>query len=651
MSTFKLKIVTPDGAMFDGEARSLTVRTFALASLAAGALAAVVLMPAALVLAGGKAGFSLSDLTLAAKFPFPALFAKLLVGSFNYDELTPAGLPNIFCGTLTAALAVLYFADRRIPRRRRLAAGGLLAFFALSFWVSALDLAWHGMNVPEWYNYRYSFLFSFTVIAAADRTLSLGPGGYRPRRLLLPPIVAAAVAALGLLGPGGRLVSWPAGAWAVAATAALCGGLYVLSRPVAGRRTAALLGAALLAAHVGDLAVNAGLSLRELTATSSDPAKWAAYTAQKSAAMALADPGDAFIRVESPEYFDQDRCESMLFGYDGVSHYGSTLPLKNLEFLRRLGVPCYREIFTLYGPGVTAGADSFLGVGRVVASAMPKSYDLIAQTGGYGVYENPYALPVGWTADAAFAGPVQETDPFSTVQALYAAAAPEVDAAIYAFARAGDPVAEGFVFDGANAYTLPEGEPSGNLIYTVPVPADGPLYGFIDIADWPGAMVFVDGAYAAYYATGETNGTLYLGDFTAGDTVEVRVQAATDLTVNGAVFATENAAALAAYRDAMEDGGCPLTKLSDSHFTGTFTTGAGDPLLVLTIPRDAGWHITLDGERVTAREVQGCLTALDVAPGEHTLDMRYIPPGLIPGGCVTLAALAVCLVPRRKRPL
>ena len=27
MSTFKLKIVTPDGAMFDGEARSLTVRT------------------------------------------------------------------------------------------------------------------------------------------------------------------------------------------------------------------------------------------------------------------------------------------------------------------------------------------------------------------------------------------------------------------------------------------------------------------------------------------------------------------------------------------------------------------------------------------------------------------------------------------------
>ena len=27
MATFKLKIVTPDGAMFDGEARSLTVRT------------------------------------------------------------------------------------------------------------------------------------------------------------------------------------------------------------------------------------------------------------------------------------------------------------------------------------------------------------------------------------------------------------------------------------------------------------------------------------------------------------------------------------------------------------------------------------------------------------------------------------------------
>ena len=629
--------------------RGRRLLTFALASLLAGALAAVVLAPTALVLMGGKAGFSLSDLTLGGKFSFPALFAKLLVGSFRYDELTPAGLPNIFCGTLTGALAVLYFADGRVSRKRRLATAGLLALFVLSFWISALDLVWHGMNVPAWYNYRYSFLFSFVVIAAADRTLSLGVNGYRPRQLLLAVAGSAAVAALALLGPGRELVSWPAGVWAVGATAALCGGLYVLGRPETGKRLAAGLGAALLALHAADLGANAKLSLDGLTATSSDPDKWAAYVSEKAAAMDLIDTGDAFLRVESPELFDQNRCESMLFGYDGLSHYGSTLPLKNLEFLRRMGVPCYKELFTLYGPGVTAGADSLLGVTYLAAMSTQKPYRLAADAGDWAVWENPAALPVGWTADAAFAETVEAADPFAYIQALYHAAAPETDRDIYTYAQAGDPVPEGFSSDAGGHYALPEGQPSGNLIYTISVAADGPLYGFIDIADYPGVMVFVNGAYTAYYATGQDNGTLYLGDHAAGDMVEVRIQAATDLTVKVAAFATEHMQALAAYRDALAEGACPITKLSDAHFTGSFTTGAGDMLLVLTIPSDPGWHITLDGEKAEPQQVQDCLTALAVTPGSHTLDMRYIPAGLIPGGCISLAALVLVLLRRRKK--
>ncbi len=630
--------------------RGRRVLTFALTSLLAGALAAVVLVPTALVLMGGKA--APADLTLTGKFSFPALFAKLLVGSFNYDELTPVGLPNIFCGTITAAFAALYFADGRLPRKRRLATACLLGFFTLSFWVSALDLIWHGLNVPAWYNYRYSFLFSFVVIAAADRTLSLGPADYGPRQLLWPLAASVAVAALALLGPGRDLVSWQAGAWAVAATAGLCGGLYVLGRPGGSKRLAAGLGAAVLVLHMADLGANAKLSFDQLTAISSDPAKWAAYSVEKAAALDLIDTGDAYVRVESPELFDQNRCESMLFGYDGLSHYGSTLPLKNLEFLRRLGVPVYKELFTLYGPDVTAGADSLLGVKYLAAADTQKPYTLLGGDGAYAAYENPYALPVGWTADGTFAEPVDAEDPFSYTQALYDAAAPEVGEDIYTFAEAPAPVTEGIVDNGGGNYTLSADAPSGNLIYTVDVKADGPLYGFVDIVGWPGVMVFVDGAYAAYYATGQTNGTLYLGQFAAGDRVEVRIQAATDLTVNGAAFATEHAEALAAYRDALADGGCPLTKLSDAHFTGSFTAGQGDELLVLTIPADPGWRIALDGEKIEAAEVQDCLTALAVSPGGHTLDMRYVPPGLIPGGIVSTAALvlvAALSLPGRAR--
>ncbi len=624
------------------------VGVFALASLGAGAMAAAVLLPALLSLMGGKAGLDLSQLSLAVKFPLTSLFAKLLPGSFNYDELTPAGLPNVFCGAMPMALAALYFANGRVPRRRRLGTGLLLGALVLSFEISALDLVWHGMNVPAWYNYRYSFLLSFLLIAAGDRALALLREGTRPWQLLLPAGVAAAVSALALISPAKALVTPFAAVWTVAVTAALCGGLYVLLRPGAGKRLTAGLGAAVLALHMGDLGLNAKLSLDQLTAASSDPAKWAAYVAEKSAALDLIDTGDALIRVESPEVFDQNRCEPMLFGYDGLSHYSSNLPQKNLAFLRRLGVPCYKGLFALYGPDVTAGADSLLALRYLVASRLNKPYEATAAAGTYTVYENPYALAVGWTADESVAEPIEAPDPFGCIQGLYNAAAPETDAAVYIPAAA-ELTLEGMTDAGGGRYAL-DGGMSGALTYAVAPAADGPLYGFLDVQDYPGLMVYVNGQFLAYYATGSTNGTLYLGDFAAGDTVSVRVQAAGDLTVNAAAFATEDAAALAAYQAALSDGACPLQKRSPAHFTGSFTAGEGDELLVLTIPYDRGWRVTLDGQAVRPLEVQDCLMALPVTAGTHELDMRYTPPGLIPGACVSAGALAICLfLALRKR--
>lgn len=625
-----------------------TVGVFALASLAAGAMAAAVLVPAFFSLMGGKAGFSLSDLSLAVKFPFTALFSKLLAGSFNYDELTPEGLPNIFCGAVTLAMAALYFANDRVPRRRRLGTGLLLGALVLSFWVSALDLVWHGMNVPAWYNYRYSFLFSFLLIAAGDREAALFREGTRPWHLALPVAAAGLIAVLALTGPAKELVTPFAGIWSVGLTAALCGGLYILLRPGSGTRLAAGLGAAALLVHMADLGLNAKLSLTALTAASSDPAKWAAYVTEKSAALDLIDTGDALTRVESPDIFDQNRCEPMLFGYDGLSHYSSNIPQKNLAFLQRLGVPCYKGLFALYGPDVTAGADSLLAVRYLAASRLNKPYQATASDRAYTVWENPYVLPVGWTADGAIAESVAASDPFGYIQGLYDAAAPEVDAAIYAPAGA-ELTTEGMTDAGDGRYAL-DGGLSGALVYTVTPTADGPLYGFIDIRDYPGVLVYVDDQYLAYYATGQTNGTLYLGDLAAGDTVTVRVQAAGDLTVAGAAFATENAAALADYQAAMADGACVPRKLSPSHFTASFTAGEDDPLLVLTIPWDSGWRVALDGKTVQPLEVQDCLMAIPVTAGEHTLDMRYAPPGLLPGACVSAGALAVCLfLALRKR--
>jgi uncharacterized membrane protein YfhO len=339
--------------------------------------------------------------------------------------------------------------------------------------------------------------------------------------------------------------------------------------------------------------------------------------------------------------FDMNRCEAMLFGYDGISHYGSTISQKSLDFLDRLGFDRYTDLWALYGDGVTAAADTLLGLRYLVSASPVKDYDTLGQTDSYTVQENTAALPIAWTADAALAQPISQTDSLSYLDALYAAAAPEVGQSIYTTAQITSTALDNYEADGSRYTRLQDAMAS--ITYTLTVQADGPLYGQLEIPDFPGVMVFVNNVYTAYTATAQTNGTIYLGNFQAGDTVTVKLQTSADITVEYAVFATESAQAIDRYSDALRQGGCELTKLSASHYVGSFTTGDGDSLLVLTIAYDASWRVTLDGQTVQPQEVQDCLMAVEVTAGTHTIELRYVPAGLISGTVISLTALAACL--------
>ena len=406
--------------------RRRTLLRFALSSIAAGALAAVLLVPAFLSLRNGKAAFDLSVLTLTPRFTLPEFLSKMYPAAFRYEEIMPEGLPQVFCGTVTTVLTVLYFANRRVPARRRVLAGGLMLLLAVSFWISALDLIWHGLNMPTWYNYRYSFVLSFLMAAAADAELAELSGGTRPWHLLMPLGVLAAASALTFIGRSYEYVTWHAALAALLVAAVVCAALLWRLRAGTDGRLAAVLAFLILLAHTGELAANAGISLRRLTSQSTDAQAFADYADAKAGAFALLPNGTEFVRAESPVSFSQNRCEPLLFGYDGVSHYGSTLSQDSLDFLDRLGFDRYEDIWAQYGPGVTAAADTLLGVRYLVTDTLTKNYAVAGEAGGYTLAENLLALPAGWTADTALREPIEAPDSFAYLNALYAAAAPEV---------------------------------------------------------------------------------------------------------------------------------------------------------------------------------------------------------------------------------
>src|SRR5574344_1851414 len=69
----------------------------------------------------------------------------------------------------------------------------------------------------------------------------------------------------------------------------------------------------------------------------------------------------------------------------------------------------------------------------------------------------------------------------------------------------------------------------------------------------------------------------------------------------------------------------------------------GDSMLVFTIPYEKGWHIKIDGESVNHSRVLYVLTGVSVQEGEHTIEMRYVPQGIVLGTIISFIALILLI--------
>ena len=132
-------------------------------SLIAIGLAACIVLPTYYSLGFGKTSFSNPSFGLSARFDLLDLFVNA------YDTVRPDGLPIIYCGMLTVIMAPFFFISKKIPLRQKVGTGALLGIFVFSFSIDAIDKFWHGMQAPNWLNYRYSFMLVFLLVIAAAK--------------------------------------------------------------------------------------------------------------------------------------------------------------------------------------------------------------------------------------------------------------------------------------------------------------------------------------------------------------------------------------------------------------------------------------------------------------------------------------------------
>lgn len=79
--------------------------------------------------------------------------------------------PNTTCGILCIGLFILFLLNEKISLKRKIVYSSILLFLLASFYIAPLDYIWHAFHVPNDLPYRYSFLYTFTLIIICGYSL------------------------------------------------------------------------------------------------------------------------------------------------------------------------------------------------------------------------------------------------------------------------------------------------------------------------------------------------------------------------------------------------------------------------------------------------------------------------------------------------
>ncbi len=641
---------------------------FAVFSILSAAISAFMLIPAYYSLGFGKTEFSNPSWELKANFDVFDFLVKLLPGS--YDTVDYPGLPFVYCGLLTLLLVPIYFTSKSISLREKLASGGLVAFFLISFILNPLDLIWHGFSQPNWLNARYSFMFCFFLLVLAYKGFGnlkrtsdkfiLGVCGFL--------VLLAAIAEkyelksfvnvdqtfkFGNMSFSGKSLwtfgcVWFAIAFVIALSVLLCSSIRVKSKKTRNCITSIIAGIV-----CAELLLNGVVCFLwfDEDVLFSNYASYKDYLAEVRPVVSQVEEQDGgFYRMEKP--FHRTCNDNMALGLKGISSSTSTLNEAAITFIDRLGYKSDGHM-TEYGGG-TPFSDSLIGVKYVIDKESSKNYysslyneltDI--ESDKYNVYKNPYAMSIAFGVDKLVKdfemvdedGEEAHDSFFSRYNYMLGAMlGSEKRADLFKAVSYKELIpmncVEEQIMNLSHQKVSTKEDSKGTLAITHTAPYTGHYYFYAPVNEaYPPTLEleFNDHNAGNYLGDG-ANYVIYAGYYTEGQDINVFITIPED----SAVTFTSYFRYLwyfdeAVYQTAMTELASKPQfdidpKSTDDELVGTIKTSAADQMILTTIPYDEGWKVFVDGEEIEIYQAFDALMAFDItAAGEHSLTFKYDP--------------------------
>jgi len=662
------------------------------------AITAVMLWSSYTALQFGKTEFSDPNYGLTQNFDFLDLVSKMYFGS--YDTVRPEGWPFLYSGMLTFMLLPLFFFLKKIPLKEKIATGIFIAVMFLCFNASTIDIFWHGMQRPNWLNYRYSFMVCFLFIIFAHRVFeNIEHLGFRPIAFS-----ACTIAGVLLVLQKFEYENLPdlTAVWAslifIAIYLLLMKGITLPK--VSLQKTCALI----LTIFIGFEMYAAGLdnlmSLDDDVVYTSRTTYRTHMDTYKPAFDAMHDMDKSFYRAEKVTYKRTN--DNLALGAFGLSNSTSTLNADTIQFLQYLGLAS-KSHWSKY-IGSTPATDTLLGIKYLAGQTrgtLPDYYTEVMSKHGTGdangtlvhVYQNPYAMSLVFGANEAItkvdlfgddhdektedtgifskfsqvvadlfgeekkAKPVDsskpepnEKNPFERLNAIYAGLLGEESVELFVRLDQSYPSTDNLTTGSTTDHTkyspVNEGS-SASIMYTITAQTDDVIYMYIPTVYPRECKLTVNGASKGTYFGNETHRIVELGSYNPGTILNIKLEL--DNEYNNLYLSTKdynyfyyfNEESYLSLAPQLKGSEFNITSWTEDTLEGNINVAAGDELIFTTIPYDEGWKVIADGKEIETFEVLDALVAFRLPAGNHELTLEYRPDCVVYGSIISVEGIVV----------
>ena len=599
-------------------AYAVNVLQFGACSLAAGGLAAVVLLPEIYALQVTASGDFSFPKTFTSYFSIIDMFARH-IGNVEV-EIGLDHWPNIYCGVAVLMLFLLYLGCRQISVRHKAVYVGMMFFFFASFSMNILNFIWHGFHYPNSLPCRQSFIYIFLMLYVCYEAF------IRLRETDGRQIGRAFLGSVGFVILAEKLVEQEHFEFYMFYLAIIMLALYAGLIWLYKKRRLDLSLLTILALLVVTEEATANTMITSVTTTSRSA--YLQDNADVQTLLELIPADEGFYRIE--KVTRKTKNDGAWMNFPTVSLFSSTADADLTAFAKTMG--CEGSVNAYSITGSTPFVDSLLSVRYGLYSEEQDVSDdmlqFIGQSGETWLYKRYFTLPLGYMFPDYFDREwVRDQGNPALVQNSFCEG---VGAGPVLVDVGGENMGDNFRFtaDAAGDYYI---YISNKSVKQVDVAKENEAKSFDNV---------------------DRGFLLEIGRCEAGEVVTVNgEEGGVDLKAYAYRFSDD---ALKQVYNTLNRYPLEVTGWTDTSVDGVVSTEK-DGVLFTSIPYDKGWTVMLDGTEVETQKMFGAFLSFAVPAGNHTVSLRYLPQGLKTGAVLSgISALlvllaAVCGYRRRKK--